>query len=48
VLAIKKSDGSMSFNPPADAQIAGGDYLIVMCEPKNLRRLEKLMTEVRA
>jgi uncharacterized protein with PhoU and TrkA domain len=33
----------MNFNPPADAEIAGGDYLIAMGEPDNLRRLEALL-----
>jgi voltage-gated potassium channel len=48
VLAIRKSDGRMIFNPPAEAEIDGGDYLIVMGEFGNLRRLEQLLTEVRA
>lgn len=41
VLAIKKDDGEMQFNPPAEAQLARGDYLIVMGEAENLRKLEK-------
>ncbi|HEV2689114.1 MAG TPA: NAD-binding protein [Bryobacteraceae bacterium] len=48
VLAIRKSDGRMLFNPPADAALEGGDYLIVMGEAANLQRLESLLTEVRA
>ncbi|HVP49485.1 MAG TPA: potassium channel protein [Bryobacteraceae bacterium] len=44
VLAIRKSDGRMLFNPPADTVIAAGDHLIVMGEPKNLRNLESLMS----
>jgi voltage-gated potassium channel len=44
VLAIRKGDGTMNFNPPADAEISGGDYLIAMGEPDNLRRLEALLT----
>src|SRR5260370_5878859 len=48
VLAIRKSDGRMLFNPPADAAIEGGDYLIVMGEAANLPRLEQVLTEVRA
>lgn len=48
VLAIRKADGTMLFNPPADAVIAGGDYLIVMGEQQDLRKLEALLTEVRA
>ena len=38
VLAIRKSDGQMLFNPPADAEIQAGDYLIVMGEAANLRQ----------
>jgi voltage-gated potassium channel len=48
VLAIRKSDGRMLFNPPADAEIHGGDFLIVMGESANLRRLEQMLAEVRA
>ena len=36
VLAIRKSDGQMQFNPPAEAEIQAGDYLIVMGEAANL------------
>jgi voltage-gated potassium channel len=48
VLAIRKSDGRMLFNPPAEAEIEGGDYLIVMGEAANLQRFEQALTEVRA
>jgi len=48
VLAIRKSDGRMLFNPPAEAEIEAGDYLIVMGEAANLQRLEQLLAEVRA
>ena len=44
VLAIRKSDGHMMFNPPAETVISGGDFLIVMGEPKNLRTLENMMS----
>jgi voltage-gated potassium channel len=44
VLAIRKADGRMLFNPDADAEIVGGDYLVAMGEPGNLQRLEKLLT----
>ncbi len=47
VLAIRKSDGRMLFNPPADAEIEGGDYLIAMGEATDLHRLEQMLTEVR-
>lgn len=44
VLAIRKSDGHMIFNPPAETVLSGGDHLIVMGEPKNLRSLEAMMS----
>lgn len=40
VLAIRKADGRMLFNPPAETMIAAGDHLIVMGEPGNLRIFE--------
>ena len=40
VLAIRRADGTMVFNPPAEAVIEASDYLIVMGEPDPLRRLE--------
>jgi voltage-gated potassium channel len=43
VLAIRKSDGTMLFNPPADTKVNGGDYLIVMGQLQNLRGLENLV-----
>ena len=48
VLAVRKRDGRMTFNPPADTLIVGGDCLIVMGERENLRRLEALVTESRS
>ncbi|HLG96224.1 MAG TPA: NAD-binding protein [Bryobacteraceae bacterium] len=48
VLAIRKADGRMLFNPPAEAAIEAGDHLIVMGEAQNLRHLEQMLTEVRA
>lgn len=45
VLAIRKADGRMLFNPPADAQINGGDFLVVMGEAVNLTKLESMMAE---
>jgi len=44
VMAIRKSDGKMIFNPPADTAVHGGDYLIVMGQVQNLRTLESLAT----
>ena len=48
VLAIRKASGRMEFNPPADAVIEADDFLIVMGEHENLRRLESMLTEARA
>ena len=44
VLAIRKSEGQMLFNPPAEALIAGGDYLIVMGKSDGLEHMEKLLS----
>lgn len=43
VLAIKKANGEMIFNPDAEAEIAGGDYLIAMGGARELRKLEDLL-----
>jgi voltage-gated potassium channel len=43
VMAIRKSDGAMVFNPPADTAVRGGDFLIVMGQQENLRALEDLV-----
>ncbi len=44
VLAIRRSDGEMLFNPNADTLIDTGDYLIAMGPSRQLRSLEaKLM-----
>ncbi len=45
VMAIRRADGQMLFNPTADAAVASGDYLIVMGKPENLRTLENLVAE---
>lgn len=47
VLAIRKADGKMQFNPTADAVVEGGDHLIVMGDVEHLRKLERLMAEAR-
>lgn len=43
VLAVRKGDGQMRFNPTAETMIDGGDYLIVMGPHENLQRLETLL-----
>jgi voltage-gated potassium channel len=45
IMAIRKSDGRMIVNPPAEAEIDSGDYLIAMGEAANLARLTKMFTE---
>lgn len=47
VMAIRKESGEMVFNPPADTAVQGGDFLIVMGRPENLRALETLLAEPR-
>jgi voltage-gated potassium channel len=48
VLAIRKANGEMIFNPPAEATIAVGDHLIVMGRPDGLHRLEQVLAAVPA
>lgn len=43
VLAIRKADGKMHFNPPASAVIEGDDYLVVMGNVQDLQRLDQRM-----
>ena len=40
VLAIRRQDGQLDFNPDPSQTIASGDYLIVMGNLENLRQLE--------
>jgi uncharacterized protein with PhoU and TrkA domain len=51
-MAIRKSNGAMVFNPPAETPVCGGDYLIVMGQQLNLRALvralESLIAEPRS
>ena len=48
ILAIRRADGQMYFNPPAEAKISSGDHLIAMGEPQGLRRLEQMLAGARA
>jgi voltage-gated potassium channel len=43
VLAIRKAGGQMLFNPPAEAVVDAGDFLIVMGEHQSIRKLESLL-----
>jgi voltage-gated potassium channel len=47
VMAIRKASGQMMFNPPAETAVEGGDFLIVMGRPNNLRALESLLAGAR-
>ena len=42
IVAIKKADGTMLYNPPSDAVIAVGDVLIALGHRQHLDQLEKL------
>ena len=42
VMAIRRRDGNMLFNPPADTAIESGDFLIVMGKQSDLTALEEL------
>ena len=42
VMAIRRGDGHMLFNPPADTAVEAGDYLIVMGKQEDLLALEGL------
>ena len=43
IIAIKKTDGSMCFNPSFDATIQIGDTVIAVGEAANLQRLETIL-----
>jgi voltage-gated potassium channel len=47
VLAIRREEGKMLFNPTAETVVSPGDYLIVMGRQENLRALEGLIAEPR-
>jgi len=44
LLAIRRTNGEMIFNPPPDTRISAGDCLIVMGERPSLKRLEQVLT----
>jgi len=43
IIAIKKPDGSMVFNPSFETVIKGGDTVIAVGEEQNLQKLEKIL-----
>jgi voltage-gated potassium channel len=47
VLAIRRAEGRMLFNPTADTIVNAGDFLIVMGRQENLRKLEGAIAEPR-
>jgi voltage-gated potassium channel len=47
VLAIRRAEGKMLFNPTADTIVNAGDFLIVMGRQENLRTLEGAIAEPR-
>jgi voltage-gated potassium channel len=44
VLAIRRPDSEMMFNPPPETKVRAGDYLIVLGEQPYLEQLEKALT----
>ena len=47
VMAIRRGDGRMLFNPPADTAVEAGDFLIVMGRQDDLTTLEALLADPR-
>lgn len=45
VLAIRREDGTMSFNPAAEARLAGGDCLVAMGKVEDLHKLSSLLNQ---
>ncbi len=48
VLAIRRANGEMVFNPPPEAQVSSGDHLIAMGEPSGLQKLENVLMGIPA
>ena len=42
ILALRKADGKMQFNPSANSRIEGGDHLIAMGHGSDLKQLEAM------
>jgi len=43
IIAIKKPDGSMLFNPSFETKIEAGDTVIAVGEDSNLQKFEKIL-----
>jgi voltage-gated potassium channel len=41
VVGIRRTDGSMEFNPPPDAMLRAGDELVVLGRPESVKALEQ-------
>ena len=46
VVGIQRASGAMEFNPPPEAVMSVGDYLVVLGQAKNLRELEAAAGQV--
>lgn len=46
IIAVKKSDDSMLFNPSFEAVIESGDTVIAVGEEENLKKLEKILNPI--
>ncbi len=44
ILALRKADGHMQFNPSANSRIESGDHLIALGQPGDLKQLEAMAT----
>ena len=45
-VAVKRTDGTMVFNPDAELQIDAGDILIALGRPEDLRELDEVCASV--
>jgi len=43
IIAMKRTDGSMLYNPPSDTVIGEGDVLITIGKPEDLKELENVL-----
>ena len=43
IIAVKKADGNMHFNPSAGSRIEAGDTVVVVGENQNLIKLEEIL-----
>ena len=43
IVAIKRADGAMEFNPPSEAVIRGGDELVVLGGAESVKALEEMI-----